>query len=325
VAVPRHANFLGALACASLLCAAPARAERAIAVSYSADPSCPSAEQFFAAVREKVSDVALAAATGGAPDAVVVLRSSGREFIGRLEVHQPGGDYVREATAALCDEAASVLAFVLALATAEKQNEAGPAPDKPRPSAVLPEVPPAPPIRQEPSPPWHVGAGLELGVRGAAAPSTSVTEAAFALAVGPMGGYRLGIARSVPTTYAGPDWTARFAWIAARAEACPVSFSLAKRVSALPCLGAHVGEISTTGSASTPGATGIARASLWLDAFAAARLELRPTDWLSVDAGVQVLVPLRHYEFAFDDPDTRVYDVPWLGVGASLGLAMQIW
>jgi hypothetical protein len=64
-------------------------------------------------------------------------------------------------------------------------------------------------------------------------------------------------------------------------------------------------------------------AKLWADAALTARLELRLWRVLALETQAELLFPLTPYRFAFDSPDTPVYQVPRVAAAAFVGLAVH--
>ena len=85
----------------------------------------------------------------------------------------------------------------------------------------------------------------------------------------------------------------------------------------------HLGRLRAAGQPN--GELGSARSSarVWLDAVFLLRLEFAATRWLSVQAQGEGLVPLTRYEFAFDAPDTPIYQSPRAAAGAFIGLGAR--
>jgi hypothetical protein len=176
---------------------------------------------------------------------------------------------------------------------------------------------------------WRYGFAAQLGVRTGLGPTWTVAEVGV-LDVRRSGGkawapvLRAGIARAEPITRIERVGSTELSWLAARVEGCPLQLRLVATLQLVPCVGAHVGQLSATGQPSV-GSSGQGRVAknLWFDAVAAARLELGLWDVLSLEAQGDMLFPLTQYRFAFDHPDTAVYQVPGLAFAGFVGLAVH--
>jgi hypothetical protein len=259
---------------------------------------------------------------------------------GRFELVRPDGSHSsRELESPSCDEAATALAFVLALALSGRAtSDAGSIPGQP-PSEARPEVAPATRAsdRQHSgtgtnqgqlSNPWRwrVGLGVQLGARSGVGPRFTPVEAAVLAMRGQdrrpwQVGVRIAFLRGQPITHSDAAGDSTFKWLAARVEGCFWSAALSRALTATPCLSTHVGQLTVVGAPEPlPGATGRRAAGLWLEAGGAVRLELQLVKALSLEMQGEALLPLTRYRFAFDRPDTDVYRVPPLAAYASFGL-----
>jgi len=306
---------------ASGLASEPARYE----LDYSAEAACPSLAAFEQLVQAQLAEFGDASRTIQAR-AIVRFRSSPAGAVGRFDLErQDGSRSSRQLESTSCEEAATALAFVLALALGGREAApAGSASQPPLEAQLAPE-PPAPtadrprtaadvaPVRA--SWHWRFGVGVQLGARSGVGPSvTPVGGGVIAL--------RIAFLRAQPITYSDDAGTSSFKWLAGRVEGCLWSARFFAALSASPCLTSQVGRLTVTGEPEAlPGAAGGSAAKLWLEAGGALRLELRVVKSLSIEAQGEALVPFTRYRFAFDRPDTLVYQVPPLAAGAFLGLA----
>jgi hypothetical protein len=255
---------------------------------------------------------------------------------GRFELVRPDGSRSsRELASASCDEAATALAFVLALALSGRAtSDEGSIPGQP-PLEARPEVAPAASAsdRQHPGTDsndrlgsswrWRVGLGVQLGARSGVGPRFTPVEAAVLAIRGQdrQLGVRVAFLRGQPITHSDAAGDSTFKWLAGRVEGCFWSAALSHAVTATPCLSTHVGQLTVVGAPEPlPGARGRRAAGLWLEAGGALRLELRLVEALALEVQGEALMPLTRYRFAFDRPDTAVYRVPPLAAYASFGL-----
>jgi hypothetical protein len=315
-------------------------------LDYTAQASCPDARAFEQLVRSQLAESGETSAISPAR-ARVGFRRSKAGVVGRFElVRQDGSGSSRELEAASCDEAASALAFVLALALSGRgapdldsspgqapvaaprvMAPSAPAADQPRPGDA--ERGDAERGQVDSSWHWRLGLGFQLGVRSGVAPRLTPVEAAL-LSLRRQHhaswglGVRIGLVRGQPITYSNAAGDSTFKWLAARIDGCVWSAALSRFLVVTPCVLTHVGQLTVVGDPEPlPGAAGRRAAAAWIEAGAAVRLEMVLVKTLSLEAQGEALLPLKRYRFAFDRPDTNVYQVPPLAAHASLGLVVH--
>jgi hypothetical protein len=260
---------------------------------------------------------------------------------GRFELTRDDGTrYVRELGGASCDEAAQALAFVLAYALGGGDPEHAPLPEIPAQPAPAPPVDtPAPtpaataptraPVAVAKRSTWQLGAFVQLGARSGLGPIWTPVESGLlelrrsrAGVLAPV--LRVAAVRAEPITRIDRAGSTDFSWLAARVEACPLQLSLAEPLTLLPCLGVHLGQIVAVGAPrDAAGAAGRRAEQLWADAAGAIRLELSVLRVLQIEAQTEVVVPFTPYRFAFDNPDTSVYQVPDWAFAGFVGLGVH--
>jgi hypothetical protein len=328
----------------ALLGAGPCPAQTAdYELTYGADAPCPAQQQFEGMVRYYLEGEAPAPGA----KAQVTLQESGGRATGSMTLQRTDGTRnTRELSAATCQDVAPALAFVLAYALAGKDSEGdppnaagpdtakaqpGPPPQDGAATAPTPNNASAdrPPVRRTASK-WRLGLGVALGVRTGLGPIWTPVEVArveahreqagdpFVLAV------RASVLRDETVTRIDRNGTTSFEWLAGRLDFCPVRLELLSELGLLPCAGSHVGRILATGEP-TPGggARGRSASELWADAAIAGRVELRLWRVLTLEAQAELLFPLTTYRFAFDKPDTPVYQVPSVASAAFMGLGVH--
>ena len=91
----------------------------------------------------------------------------------------------------------------------------------------------------------------------------------------------------------------------------------------LSCAGMDVGRSLATGQPAPANGVSQRSSQVWLDGFAASRLELRVARWLSLQAQAELVVPFTRYQYAFDNPDTLVYGVPPVAGAAFAGIEVR--
>jgi hypothetical protein len=167
---------------------------------------------------------------------------------------------------------------------------------------------------------------VQLGVRSGVGPRFTPVEAALvtlrAKHPNPWDlGLRIAVLRSQSIAQSDAAGDSTFDWLAGRVEGCFWSATLAPALSATPCVSTQIGQLTVVGAPEPlPGATGRRAATLWLEAGGGVRLELQLLEALSLELQGEALVPLTRYRFAFDRPDTHVYQVPALAASALFGL-----
>lgn len=314
---------------------------------YSADASCPDLDGFSELVRQRLRAAGSDIATLAMPQIEIDLREAGPDFRGRLALRRADASrYEREVSGASCSEVANALAFVLALALVADE---GP-PESPLPSGVaaaaqpppreVPTVSP-PAARRDGRPPsprpaaarrqsaLSLAAGVQLGTRTGLAPRWLVLEAAFFevrrttnKVWGPT--LRGGFVNAASVSRSSLGGTTDFGWWSGRLEACPLRVRLLAPLELVPCAGMHLGRLRVSGHPVTePAGSGRTSAQWWVEGLGTLRVEFAAARWLSVQAQAELLVPFTQYRFAFDAPDTPVYQVPSLAAGGFVGLAAR--
>jgi hypothetical protein len=313
-------------------------------LDYVADAGCPERATFTALVQAQL-DEAREPTPAARAHASVRLRLQASGATASFDLSRDAGaHYGRELTGDSCEEAAQGLAFVLAYALGGGDPQDAPLPATSPPGAAPEAAPkarePAPepvttsPRASRPTPAatkarrsrWRVGVGVQLGARTGLGPIWTPLESGLLdVRLGGAGvvapALRAAVVRAEPITRIDRWGSTEFSWLAARLEGCPLQLPLVAQLQLLPCIGAHLGRITAVGQPSgTPSAQGRRARELWLDAVGAVRLELSLLRVLLLEAQGEALVPFTPYRFAFDNPDTFVYQVPSLAFAASVGL-----
>lgn len=337
--VPRRVLAMAAgvsvlIASASAGAVEPARFE----LEYAAEAACPDSRAFEQLVQTQLAEFGSVSSTSQAR-VIVGFQRSAAGIVGRFElVRRDGSRSSRELESASCDEAATALAFVLALALSGRaSSDVGSGSSQPPVEAQFVPAPARPtPERQHPARAderqlssswrWLFGLGVQLGVRSGVGPRLTPVEAAV---LGMRAQHRharelsvrIAFLRGQPITHSDAAGDSAFKWLAGRVEGCFWSVALTEGLSATPCLSTHIGQLAVEGEPEPlPGATGRRAAGVWLEAGGGVRLELRLVKGLALELQGEAVVPLTRYRFAFDRPDTEVYRVPRLAAYASFGL-----
>jgi hypothetical protein len=303
-------------------------------LAYVADAGCPDQVTFAARVEAQL--VEARETTPGRARAAVTLRRDAASASGSLELTRDDGThYVRELSAESCDAAAQGLAFVLAYALGGGDLETAPTqpfapenapPSQPEPATVQPAAAPAS-VPAERRSAWRYGLSAQLGVRTGLGPIWTLVESGLVdVRRTGSGGWspalRAGFARSEPILRIDRVGSTELSWLAGRVEGCPLQVRLFGTLQLLPCVGAHLGQITAAGTPSGEGSGRVAE-QLWLDAVGAVRLELWLWRVLSLEVQGEALVPLTPYRFAYDRPDTLVYQVPGVAFAGFVGLSVH--
>ena len=324
----------------SALCGTgPSRADQApLQLDYGAENACPDRTTFSDLVEQRVTAAGNENVAAPPQRIEVRLLADGSDFIGRLElVRADGSHYQREVRGSSCAEVADALAFVLALTLTAKADTPPVAreptqPPKPveaaevapEPVVVPPRVPEKPVEKRRSA--WSYGVGVQLGARAGLTPKWALMEGAFLETRRESTGLfdfnlRAGIVRAPSVNYTDPNGTTNFSWWAVRVEGCPLRLRWFKPIDLLPCAGMHVGRTTAVGTPTSGTPASENPPHTWLDALAALRLDLTVVRWLSLQAQTELLIPFSRFQFAFENPETSVYQVPALaGAGFVAGL-----
>jgi len=331
-----------ALLLAVLALARPGRAQQppTYELDYVADAGCPGRDVFAARVQAQLAEAG--ETTPGAPaHASVRLHRDATGATGSLELRRDDGTrHARELSAESCDAAAQGLAFVLAYALGGGEPEQTPA-SQSHGQIATDVTPPPPPTRlpiaapvasatphKRASSTWHYGLAAELGARTGLGPHWTLIELAE-LELRRTGQdsleprVRAGFAHGEPVTQLERVGSTRFSWLAARVEGCPVQLRVIGTLEWLACVGAHLGRLSAVGRPrSGVGGEGRSADQVWADVLGGSRLGLGLLRVLVLEARGEVVVPLTQYRFAFDNPDTSVYQVPGVAFAGFVGLGV---
>jgi hypothetical protein len=308
-----------------------------IPMAYEADPDCPTAQEFVRRVRQTAEAVEFVPVESPRAEVRVQLHAAANAASGRLEVQRQSGTYVRELVGSSCHEAASALAFVLAQTLLpDGASDAPEAVGEPgiveRTRTVVP-----PTVFERPAPPpagasaeleWW--AGVQAGLRSAPLPSWAMTQGAFVeLRLGKTARFvpsiELGVVRSGPASVEAADWNASVSWLAGRVAICPARIGLTPRVAVAPCVGTHVGGFWATGEPQGPRGRGASQTAPWVDGLLALRIDVGPSDWISLRLDVELIAVVSRYELAFDNPNTLILRTPAFTGAASLGVVLKLW
>jgi hypothetical protein len=298
--------------------------------SYSAPADCPNEQDFIARVRERSVHERPATGDELALTFVVTLSRDAEGVLGRVEFSDRDGTPVSRAVrGATCDEVASSIALVTALAI-DARAEPPRVPSTPGSSPA--EVPAAVTPPPEPARSPATGAPERSTATGF---FTAGFGAGFQSVVGPTGGANLDAFLAAASSPRGISLRlTAFHWLAAgshggreaefrawggRLDACPRAFERSG-VFVTPCVGFGAGVLQASGvpSASLPKPRDASIA--WFDGTLLGRAGVVFNEFVVLEAEAGLLVPLVRKKFGFSLPAPRstLYAVPPLGAGVSV-------
>ncbi len=328
--------------------------EEAVRVHYSAPESCPDEAAFVARVRGRTEHGRFAAPGELARTFDIALVAAGSGFSGQIAFTDADGRNVQRRVASpSCDEVASSLALIMALSLDDRvvQSEARVTAGEASASAAPRETPkkeatptaPVPKIASQNAAATERGAArvasaprsslrfdlgfdavLESWVLPDVAPSFGVFVALGARTSGlsaRLSGFR------VQQTAERSLGSAELALDFVRAEVCPFTLVSLAALRLAPCAAFDVGSLRVATASSTMLPAGRAGGSqAWLVAVGLLRLEyeLGANFVLNVDGEVGAPFVRRQYELTSTTAGSEsVFDVPGVGAGTKLGLALR--
>jgi hypothetical protein len=319
---------IGALALAGVTrtSGAWADAER-FRIVYRAGSGCPDERTFVDRVASRLEGTRLASnADADARSISVELTARETDSSGRLEFTDANGEtVVRTVAGRTCDETASGLALIAALAIEALSAPPAPAqlpPTEPRiPSPPSADAPPAGAPSADAHAPVGFGAGVTGGVDASSAPSAGLAFGIYGELAwrAPLRFARI-VARRVESEASVNERKATFTKWSARVEACPVSVAIAPRLELPACAALELGRLSGEGqpSASLPDAS--SAAILWAAAGASSGLRWEIGRSWVVSARGSAEFPLTRHKFVFKGPSEPIFEIPPVGWGAAIEL-----
>jgi hypothetical protein len=329
---------LGMLGVAVVLFTTHARAdddaEERIVLAFEADATCGDAASFAQRVRQRTTRARFVEGEGDRTFRVKIV-AVGRELRGELTVSdRSGASPPRIVASNACEEVASALALMVALAIDPKASLAPPAPPAPSPPPIPEETgpPPSPLAIAIPddvgrAPPAEARDHLRLalgasgGVHTGAAPSAAgLIGAAVTLELdrasifAPLA--RVGGALSTVQHVGFAAGSARFLWDSGVLDLCPIRLQPWPSLRAHACAGTELGVVAASASG---GIDPRSEDRLWAALTGGARFawEAAPRVF-AIDGGVRALLPLRKDRF-YVGPDDTLFRVPSVGVAAEVG------
>lgn len=327
--------------CCSLRAPAAAADEEAVRVAYSAPASCPDEQVFIQRVRVRTEHGRFASPSEPARTFAVTLSELTPDagFSGQLEfIDVEGPRAQRTVTGATCDEVASSLALIVALSIDDRVAQtnvvkgppaaaAVPTPSGDSPRAASLSVSPnrtASPGQGRPASVrlrWDMGA--EAGLLSWVAPKVAFAFGAFVeLGSRPSAWSARLSAFDARQTEVNGLGQAKFATDWLRGEFCPLALRPGPHLSLSPCVAFDGGVLRATGSG--PGlSSSFSTPLLWASADLLLRLgwEFRERLVLALDG--ELGAPLIRRDFLFENPHTRVFRVPALGVATMVAVGVR--
>ena len=299
-----------------------------VPISYQADGSCPAADVFLAAVREKTPNVALAPAGAPASYAVNASAGAGQSFARLTMRGADGTTTTRDLAGASCEEVVRAIALTTSLAITQEKEQRSAIP------AAGPPPPPTPPRAPPEGSRSRMAVGAGASVLGGIAPRVAFAESVFLQGDLPASTWpaslRLGVLYANPATSNDPSWgTARFQAMIAGLEACPYRVEAGHMFRLLPSARLEGGFYLASGDVTAPGG----RSSTFSGAFGSlaplVRGQVLIGDVLLLEAEVGLRFLLSRYSFEIQtapgstEPARAVYDMPAVAGFGGLGLGFQ--
>ena len=314
-----------------------------VRVSYAAPADCPSEGAFIERVRSRVQRARYAEPGELARAFEVTVRNAPSDtgFVGYLEfVGADGRHAERNVKGATCDELASSLALITALAIDDRIEPAEPAemPPIPAPPPLAPSAPPKEakpslvasprePERAEPAARerlrWDLG--LSAGTATWITSNAAVTLGAYVELGAPKAGWsaRLSVFDSRQTHTVTDVGSADFATDWARLEACPIAVPMSSRLSLIPCAAVDLGVLHAS-AVKSPGLEPRASSNrLWAAGIALLRLGWQATPRWVAGLDAELGVPLTRSTFQFQSPNVDLFETPQIGAGGKIWLGLR--
>src|SRR5580692_132000 len=328
-----------------------------IRLDYRAAGTCPDEAAFLARIRARTAQVR-AAMPGELARTFSVTLDEGAVPSGQVQIVSVDGPLrLRRVQAGTCSEVADALALVVALALDPQSTVAAPeastldAPAPAPPESLSPPtapVPTAPFVEPTPSATPESAPHRPQRARPPTRPSTSAASTDYGtislgagvslftgvspnvlLGVSPFAGWRMATrgaldpsvrlsffrAASGPLAAGGAD--AAFTWTVGRLDLCPFSFGVALRVAT--CGRVEAGALEVAASDIAPARDAV---KPWFAAGPVVRGARSFYRWAFLDLDLGGLLRVTNDRFYFE-PNTTVYRVPLVGVGAAVGLGVH--
>lgn len=297
---------------------------RPVELEYDAAPDCPDRDAFWSRVTARTERRWESAP----PRVTVTLRREGERFQGTMRLGAGDAETVRRLYAEDCDEAATAMAVVVALALEALVEPSGPAPPPPEapPASPPKERSPAPP--PDPPEPSSFGIGAAGLIDASLAPQVSWGVVVFTTFRPGASGteFRLGGTFRRNGTARGAGRGFEVTLIGAVAEACPTRLQLGSTLHLLPCIGLITGQFTARG---TRGFSAPRESSLfWNAATLGGTLGLRLGRGWSWELTAHALVPVAQQlslaaDSALDQRRITLFEVSPVSAELSSGVRLE--
>jgi hypothetical protein len=290
-----------------------------VPLTYRAPADCPKRETFLSEVRRRISE-----ATAPAIDSISVeITERTGQFNGRLLFNDESGERsTRSISGERCDEVASALALITALALQAKLPSEDPPPE---PVAPLPiaDLAPEPEQPKTDSPrSLRLELGGQVGAASAYSPNPSLTLRVFGSAVSRHALFRLGLGYAMSSAKQPTTGESDFNLLAARGDICALLDELETLTAGL-CGGFELGYLRAAGteSSSLDARQG---GTLWAAPAVQGQLRYAPGRAFRLELGAGAHFPLYREQFIFqlaNGTEDEIHKIPGVGWLASLGVA----
>jgi hypothetical protein len=303
-------------------------------LEYWADGRCPDAAEFARQIQTRAPRLRLAEADEPALGFYAELVERAGAATGRLTARSPDGrEVVREVRGPTCDDVATALALIAALAADPSQ----PVEDKPPGSAARgtpahaaqprTEHATVPALAPEPDPTrrWTFGIGGGVGFDSSIAPNPSTSLGiAFDAEGYPGSPFRpllsLSLLRAVSATTRTLNSTVSFDWVGFRLAACPLRWPEETPLFVRPCgfldAGLLGGDVENDKSSHS-------QTKNWLAVGGFLRTEALVGEVVSFQLDGGVTVPLSQLTFSAGDGQPVAFQVPKSGILGRIGLSYR--
>lgn len=316
----------------ALLCsAAPARATKpgqAFRLEYWASGSCPDAAEFAHQVQTRAPRLRLAEADEPALGFYAELAERDGTATGRLTARSADGrEVVREVRGPTCQDVATALALIAALAADpnqpvdDKTPKSTRAPASVRSGGIDEGAAPLEPT--EPAPRWTFGVGVGLGFESSIAPSPGYgLNVAFDAEGHPGSAFRplfsLAAIRAVKSDNETKGGNTNFDWVTFRLTVCPVRWPEETPLFIRPCAFADAGflggEVEYEGNHQS-------QTEPWFALGGFLRTEALVAEVLSFQLDGGVTIPAVHPSFSAGEGQPSAFEVPSSGILGRIGLS----
>ena len=329
------ARGVGCASWLSLICVAvpvgAAKPGQAFRLEYWADGRCPDAVEFARQIQTRAPRLRVAEADEPALGFYAELVEREGTATGRLTARSPDGrEVVREVRGPTCDDVATALALIAALAADPNQTvEAAPprpiAPPRPAKQGAEPSRPPEPVPEPDPEQRWTFGIGGGLGFDSSIAPNPGYCLGIAFDAEGYPGSvfrplFSLSLMRAVASKTETQGGDATFDWVSFRLAACPARWPQETPLFVRPC---GFMDIGLLGADVQRGTSSQAETKTWFALGGFLRTEALVGEILSFQLDGGLTVPLIRSSFSAGADQPIAFQVPSSGILGRIGLSYR--